>query len=69
MDFRCWPCARRPATDPRVVSGLAGAAKLCHRAGGPSAGEADTYECEGAKVVVELRQRRAAYLEQYRGKL
>ena len=36
---------------------------------GPSAGEADTYELEGSKAVADLRQRRAAYLEQYRGKL
>jgi glutathione S-transferase len=36
---------------------------------GPSAGESETYAREGAKLVDDLRKRRAAYLEQYRGKL
>jgi glutathione S-transferase len=36
---------------------------------GPSAGEAEIYAREGAKVVDDLRCRRDAYLERYRGKL
>jgi glutathione S-transferase len=36
---------------------------------GPSAGEAEVYAREGAKVAGDLRSRRAAYLERYRGKL
>lgn len=35
---------------------------------GPSADEAETYAREGSKVVGDLRRRRAAYLERYRGK-
>jgi glutathione S-transferase len=35
---------------------------------GPSAGEAAVYAREGAKVVDDLRRRRAAYLERYGGK-
>ena len=36
---------------------------------GPSGGEEDTYAREGAKVVDDMRRRRAAYLEKYRGKI
>ena len=36
---------------------------------GPSAGEGETYAREGAKLVDDVRRRRAAYLEKYRGKL
>ena len=36
---------------------------------GPSAGEGETYAREGGKLADDLRRRRAAYLEKYRGKI